>query len=137
MLAKNIMDDNKTPVPPDYDLSLQTVPMPADTNSNGDIFGGWILSQMDIAGAVKAVQTTKKRVTTVGIDAMSFYKPVFVGDIVSFYTKVERIGTTSITIKIESWAKRRIAQNNVKVTEGVFTYVALNEHREPTPIESS
>lgn len=108
--------------------TLRTIPMPSDTNANGDIFGGWLLSQMDLAGAVVAVSRAKNRVATVGVDAMSFHKPVYVGDTVSFYTEIERVGTTSITVKIESWAKRRLTGEQVKVTEGVYTYVAIDEN---------
>lgn len=121
---------NKTKQP-----SLRTIPMPADTNANGDIFGGWLLSQMDLAGATAAVETTKCRVATVGVTAMSFHKPVFVGDVVSFYTEVEQVGNTSITIKIESWAKRRISQEENRVTEGTYTYVAIDENRRPVQIK--
>ncbi len=92
---------------------------------------------MDIAGAVKAVEEAKKRVTTVGIDAMSFHKPVYVGDVVSYFCDVARIGNTSISIKIESWARRRLSQEPVKVTEGCFTYVALSEDGKATPIKDN
>ena len=128
------MNTKNTEKQPDFEPSLNTVPMPADTNANGDIFGGWILSQMDIAGAIQAVKRTKTRVTTVGIEAMTFHKPIFVGDVVSLYTTIERIGNTSIAIKIESWVKRRITQDNVKVTEGIYTYVSLDENGKPTSI---
>jgi acyl-CoA thioesterase YciA len=92
---------------PDYDNSpaLRTIAMPADTNANGDMFGGWLLSQMDLAGSVLAVQKAKTKVATVGIEAMSFHKPVFVGDEVSCYTKIVKIGRTSITIHVETWAR--------------------------------
>lgn len=109
--------------------------MPADTNANGDIFGGWLLSQMDLAGATAAVEVSHCRVATVGVTAMSFHQPVYVGDVVSFYTEIEQIGNTSVTVKIESWAKRRITQEETKVTEGTFTYVAIDENRRPTPVK--
>ena len=90
--------------------SIQAVAMPADTNPSGDIFGGWVLSQMDLAGSVLARQITKKRVTTVAVDKMRFHKPIMVGDIVSFYTEVNKIGTTSITIDITTMVTRK---NNI------------------------
>jgi acyl-CoA thioesterase YciA len=121
---------------PDYTQgpALRTVAMPADTNANGDMFGGWLLSQMDLAGSVIAIQRTKSRVATVGIEAMSFKKPVLVGDEVSCYCKIHRIGNTSITIHIESWARPRLAEAAHKVTEGKFTYVAIGTDGKPVPI---
>ena len=115
--------------------TLRTIPMPADTNANGDIFGGWLLSQMDLAGAIAAVERTQNRVVTVGVDSMSFHEPVYVGDVVSFYTTITRIGNTSITIKIDSWAKRRLSDQHLKVTEGVYTYVAIDQDRKPVTIQ--
>lgn len=121
---------------PDYDRcpSLRTIAMPADANANGDIFGGWVLSQMDLAGSVIATQTSRSRVATVGIEAMSFQKPVNIGDEVSCYCRVERIGRTSVTIHIESWARARLGNTAQKVTEGKFTYVAIDENRQPIPV---
>jgi len=121
---------------PDYDCcpSLRTIAMPADANANGDIFGGWLLAQMDLAGSVIATQAAKTRTATVGIEAMKFNLPVFVGDEVSFYCTTLRIGTTSITIHIESWARGRLDETARKVTEGNFTYVAIDENRRPVPI---
>lgn len=121
---------------PDYDRcpSLRTIAMPADANANGDIFGGWMLSQMDLAGSVIATQKAKTRVATIGIEAMSFQKPVFIGDEVSCYCHVERIGRTSITIHVESWARARLAGTAQKVTEGKFTYVAIDADRKPIPV---
>ena len=121
---------------PDYDISpaLRTIAMPADANANGDIFGGWMLSQMDLAGSIIATQSAKSRVATVGIEAMSFNRPVFVGDEVSCYCNIIRIGNTSITIHIESWARGRLDETARKVTEGNFTYVAIDENRHPIPI---
>jgi len=121
---------------PDYNCcpSLRTIAMPADANPNGDIFGGWVLSQMDIAGGVIATQTARARVVTVGIEAMSFKKPVNIGDEISCYCRVGRIGRTSITIQIESWARARLGDIAHKVTEGKFTYVAIDENRQPIPV---
>lgn len=121
---------------PDYHCcpALRTIAMPADANANGDIFGGWLLSQMDLAGSVVAVQKSKSKVATVGIEAMSFHKPVFVGDEVSCYASIEKIGRTSITIKVDTWARARQAEKAVKVTEGKFTYVAIGDDRKPIPV---
>ena len=109
-------------------LTIRTLAMPADTNPAGDIFGGWVMSQMDIAGAIAAVEAVKGRVATVAVEAMSFISPVKVGDILCVYTQVERIGNTSITIGIEAWARRNRIADRVKVTDGRFIYVALDEY---------
>lgn len=114
--------------------TLRTFSMPADANANGDIFGGWILSQMDMAGGAKAYEFVGDRVVTVGIEAMTFHKPVFIGDEVSFYTEVSSVGRTSVTIKIESWARRRQTREYAKVTEGLFTFVHIDENRMPAAI---
>lgn len=117
--------------------TIRTIAMPADANPFGDIFGGWILSQMDLAGGAHAYKHLGKRVVTVGIEAMSFHKPVFIGDEVSLYTEMKKIGNTSISIHIDAWAFRRAGGGYVKVTEGLFTYVHINEKREPVPIKLS
>jgi len=109
-------------------LTIRTLAMPGDTNPAGDIFGGWVLSQMDIAGSIHAVETVLGRVATVAVEAMTFIAPVKVGDVLCIYTSVERIGNTSITIGMEAWARRNRLANRVKVTEGRFVYVALDEH---------
>ena len=101
--------------------------MPADTNPAGDIFGGWVMSQMDIAGAIAAVERAKGRVVTVAVEAMTFIAPVKVGDILCVYTTIERVGTTSITVAVEAWARRNRLDDRVKVTDGHFVYVALGE----------
>lgn len=121
---------------PDYDHcpALRTIAMPADANANGDIFGGWLLSQMDLAGSVIATQKAKSKVATVGIEAMSFHQPVFVGDEVSCYCVIEKTGRTSITVKVDTWARSRLAETARKVTEGKFTYVAIGDDRKPIPI---
>jgi acyl-CoA thioesterase YciA len=108
-------------------LTIRTLAMPADTNPAGDIFGGWVMSQMDIAGAIAAVEVARGRVVTVAVEAMTFIAPVKVGDILCVYTTVERVGTTSITIGVESWARRNRLADRVKVTQGRFVYVALDE----------
>jgi len=117
--------------PPDSEPALRTTAMPADTNADGDIFGGWLLSQMDLAGANVATRRADCRVATVGIDGMSFHKPVYVGDELSCYATIERTGNTSLTVDIEAWVRRSRRQEFVLVTEGIFTYVALDEDRQP------
>lgn len=108
--------------------------MPADTNPAGDIFGGWLLAQMDIAGGIVANRRAGGRTATVAVDAMKFHLPVFVGDILCCYAEIVRVGTSSIAVKIEAWAERRNSDAHVKVTEGLFTYVALGENREPRSV---
>jgi acyl-CoA thioesterase YciA len=121
---------------PDYDHApaLRTIAMPAHTNANGDIFGGWMLSQMDLAGSVIATQKARTRVATIAVDGMTFKQPVHVGDEVSFYARTERIGRTSITIIVESWARGRLSDKARKVTEGKFTYVAIDADGKPIPV---
>ena len=119
--------------PPDRAPELRTIAMPADTNAAGDIFGGWLLAQMDLAGGSYAIQMARGRVATVGIEAMSFHRPVLVGDLVSCYCSVHRVGRTSLAVNVETWVRRRARRDapesiaDLKVTEGVFTFVALNE----------
>src|SRR6188768_4484955 len=112
---------------PTGSLTIRTLAMPADTNPAGDIFGGWVMSQMDIAGAIAAVERAKGRVVTVAVEAMTFIAPVKVGDILCVYCTVERVGTTSVTISMEAWARRNRIADRVKVTDGRFVYVALGE----------
>lgn len=123
---------------PDYDNSpsLRTIAMPADANANGDIFGGWMLSQMDLAGSIIATQKAGTRVATVGIEAMSFKLPVFIGDEVSCYCKIVHVGRTSIAVHIESWARGRLDDTARKVTEGKFTYVAIDGEGRPIPVKA-
>lgn len=120
--------------PPAREPTLRAIAMPADANARGDIFGGWILSQMDLAGGSAAMRRAQGRVATVGIASMSFYRPVFVGDEVSAYTEIDKVGRTSITIKIDVWARRFAGEEIVKVTEGIFTYVAIDANRKPRPV---
>ncbi|MEK9721840.1 MAG: acyl-CoA thioesterase [Quisquiliibacterium sp.] len=113
--------------PPDHELILRVVPMPADVNSNGDIFGGWVMSQVDIAGGVAAAQRARGRVATVAVNAFQFRQPISVGDVVSFYARVEATGITSITVHVEVLAERDPSNPVVvKVTEARLTYVALS-----------
>jgi acyl-CoA thioesterase YciA len=121
---------------PTTEPATRTIAMPADTNPHGDIFGGWLLCQMDLAGSTFATRRAGGRVVTVAITAMAFHRPVMVGDEVSCFCDVERIGNTSITVKIESWARRRIAEEPIKVTEGIFTYVRVGDDGHPQPIAS-
>ena len=114
--------------------ALRAIAMPADANPSGDIFGGWVLSQMDLAGGSVAGRRAKGRVATVAITGMTFHLPVFVGDEVSCYAAVVKTGRTSITIKVESWARRSLTGEQVKVTEGLFTYVAIGPDRQPRPL---
>lgn len=116
------------------DLVLQTVAMPPNVNAYGDIFGGWLVSQMDLGGSVLAHRHARNRVTTVAIDRMTFIKPVYVGDLVCCYGKVLKTGNSSITIHMEVWVNRMRIQEQVKVTEGVFVFVALDEKGKPKTI---
>ena len=126
--------DNSEEIP-QGEIVLRTLAMPADTNANGDIFGGWLLAQMDIAGGMAAKSTSHGRIATVAIDAMTFHKPVFVGDAVCCYALVERIGNTSMTIRVQAWVIRQAVGNErIKVTEGVFTYVAIDKGRKPRAV---
>jgi acyl-CoA thioesterase YciA len=117
------------------DLSIRTLAMPADTNQNGDIFGGWLLSQMDIGGGIFASKVTRSRTVTVAIEAMNFRKPVFVGDVVSVHANVARIGRTSVTVHLEAWVLRRKEMNSILVTDGNFTYVSIDEQGHPQAIK--
>lgn len=118
-----------------FTTSLRTLAMPADANPSGDIFGGWILSQMDLSGGIFSSKISKSRVTTVAIDAMTFHSPVLIGDEVSCYCKLEKIGRTSMTVLIESWARTGTSDTERKVTQGKFTYVAIDETRKPIPVK--
>ena len=123
-------------LPPRHEPALRAIAMPADANPSGDIFGGWLLAQMDLAGGSLAMQRAEGRVATVAITGMTFHKPVFIGDEVSCYAEIARVGRSSLTIRIESWARRHRGSERVKVTEGVFTYVAIDETRRPRPLPS-
>jgi acyl-CoA thioesterase YciA len=110
---------------------LRSIAMPRDTNAGGSIFGGWTLSQMDLAGGTFAAERTEGKVATVSIEAMKFLRPVSVGDEVSCYCRLGEVGDTSIAVKIETWARERGGKHAEKVTEGVFTYVAIDENGRP------
>ncbi len=111
--------------------AVRTLAMPADANPSGDIFGGWLMAQMDIAGGIVAGVRAGGRVATVAVDGMEFHQPVYVGDLVSCYAEVARVGRSSIAIKVETLARRRQGGETVKVTEGTFTYVAIDDDRRP------
>jgi acyl-CoA thioesterase YciA len=123
-------------VVPTSDPAIRTIAMPADTNPHGDIFGGWLLCQMDLAGTTVATRRVGGRVVTVAITAMEFHRPVMVGDEVTCFSNIERIGNTSITVKIESWVRRGTGDTPIKVTEGVFSYVRVDANGHPQPIAS-
>jgi len=115
-------------------LAIRTLAMPADANPSGDIFGGWVLSQMDIAGGITAGARAKGRVATVAVDAMTFHLPVYVGDVLCVYAEIAKVGTTSITIHLEAWALRQRRGQRVRVTEGRFIFVALDETGRPRAV---
>ncbi len=130
-------NSKKTPTEPHGELVIRTVAMPADTNSNGNVFGGWLLSQMDLGGAIYARNFSHSQVTTVAIDAMSFLNPVYVGDIVSCHASLLRVGCTSIRVSIEAWTQRTKGSELMQVTKGVFTYVATDDHGRPQPVDGN
>lgn len=120
---------------PKGELVIRTIAMPRDTNPSGDIFGGWIMSQMDLGSGILAAKTAKSRVVTVAIEAMSFLLPVRVGDRVACYARVEKIGRTSMVIPVEVWVQRYMSGEEVRVTQGVFTYVAIGGDGKPIPVQ--
>jgi len=119
---------------PTGELTLRTLAMPKDVNVNGDIFGGWVLSQMDIAAGITAGDRADGRVATVAVDAMKFIRPVHVGDVLCIYCHVARVGRTSMAIEIEAWVLRDRRGAREKVTEAVFTFVAIDENGRPRPV---
>ncbi|WP_298492121.1 acyl-CoA thioesterase [uncultured Maritimibacter sp.] len=120
---------------PEGHAVLRTVAMPADVNGAGDIFGGWVLSQMDIAAGIVAAERARGRVATVAIEAMKFIRPVKIGDILCIYGEVERVGTTSVAVRLDAWVVRGAASLTEKVTEGVFTFVALDGEGKKRPVD--
>ena len=133
------MSTNTSPsplqLPKDEELVLKVIPMPADCNANGDIFGGWVMAQVDLAGSVLPARYTQGRMATVAVNEFVFKHPVRVGDILSFFSKVTRIGRTSITVKVEVYAERFSDQGRyVKVTEATLTYVAIDANGRPRPL---
>jgi acyl-CoA thioesterase YciA len=123
-----------TELPRGKEPALRVVPMPSDANYSGDIFGGWIMSQVDIAGSIPVIQLAQGRIVTIAVNSFLFKQPVMIGDLVSFYAEVSRVGRTSITVDVEVYAQRRSMHETVKVTEATLTYVAVDDQRRPRPI---
>ena len=119
---------------PRGELTVRTIAMPADTNANGDIFGGWVMSRMDQAGGIAAVERAEGRAVTIAVEAMMFIRPVRVGDVLEVFTDVESIGRTSMKIHIEAWARRFRQNLREKVTDATFTFVAIDDNGRPRPI---
>lgn len=117
------------------DPAIRVAAMPADTNAHGDIFGGWLMSMMDSAAGLTAARYSKGRAVTVAMDGMQFHLPVHVGDEISVYAEIERVGRTSMTIAVESWRRERFSEASQKVTEAKFTFVAIDDNGSPRPIE--
>lgn len=125
------MTDLPPPQPPAGPAAMRVVAMPADTNPNGDIFGGWLMSQMDLAGGVVALRRARGRAATVAVEAMTFKSPVGVGDEVTVYARIIGTGRTSIRVAVEAWKRARHAEEITKVTEATFVFVAIDEQRRP------
>ena len=123
-----------TPSVPSGEIVIRTIAMPADTNANGDIFGGWLMSQMDLGGAILARNTARTRVVTVAVEAMTFVAPVTVGDTVTCYARVLSVGRTSMKIEVEAWVQCFKTGEHRRVTDGVYTYVTINDAGKPTPV---
>lgn len=123
-----------TPVPPSGQPTIRVVAMPADANAAGDIFGGWLMSQMDLAAGTAAALRARGRCVTVAIDKVILHQPVLIGDEVSLYTDIIRTGRTSMSIHVQTWRRARHSHETVKVTEGVFTFVAIDDERRPRPL---
>jgi acyl-CoA thioesterase YciA len=122
-------------LPEDKELVLRVIPMPADVNANGDIFGGWVMAQLDLAGSVLPARLAQGRIATVAVNEIVFKQPVRVGDLLSFYAEITRIGNTSITVTVEAWSERiRPVASVVKVTEATLTYVATDPNGKPRPV---
>ena len=134
MIETHLHAPLSTETEPRGDLCIRTLAMPADTNANGDIFGGWLLSQMDIGGGVFASKIANSRTVTVAIDAMNFRKAVYVGDLVSVHANLVRVGRTSVTVHLEAWSLRRKDRVSILVTDGNFTYVSIDEQGHPLAI---
>ncbi|MBY0303529.1 MAG: acyl-CoA thioesterase [Sphingomonas sp. 28-62-20] len=122
------------PIPPENQLAIRVTAMPADANAYGDIFGGWLMSLMDSAAGLVAARYAKGRAVTIAVEAMKFHAPVFVGDEVSVYADLARVGRTSMTIEVQSWRRDRHAEQSCLVTQARFTFVAIDERRMPRVI---
>jgi len=131
------VNDESVSLPAGKDPTLRVVPMPADSNSSGDIFGGWVMSQVDIAGSIPAIRRARGRVATIAVNSFVFRQPVMVGDVVSFYADVVKVGRTSITVSVEVYAQRNPEkEETVKVTEATLTYVAVDNQRRPRVVST-
>jgi acyl-CoA thioesterase YciA len=128
------MNSSETSDKPKGELMTRTVAMPKDTNPNGDIFGGWLMAQMDLGSGILASKVARARVVTVALDGMSFLEPVRVGDTVACYAWVESIGRTSMKIPVEVWVQRYMRTEQTRVTHAIFTYVAVDEMGKPIPV---
>jgi acyl-CoA thioesterase YciA len=129
------MEERDAPnAPPNWEPAIRAIAMPADANPFGDIFGGWLLSQMDLAGGTVAARRAKGRTATIAVTAMSFHRPVLIGDEVTCNAQIIRVGTTSITVKVESWVRRGTGEEQIAVTDGIFTYVAVGSDRRPRAV---
>ena len=130
--------ETNTLLPTDQELVLKVIPMPADCNANGDIFGGWVMAQVDLAGAVLPARLVRGRMATVAVNQFIFKQPVRVGDILSFISKVTRVGRTSVTVAVEVFAERFRSQGQyIKVTQAELTYVAIDDQGRPRPIQDT
>jgi acyl-CoA thioesterase YciA len=129
------VDDHQHTTLPQREPTIRVAAMPSDANYTGDIFGGWLMGQVDIAGSIPALHRAKGRVATIAVNSFVFKQPIFVGDVVSFYTRIVKVGTTSITVEVEVFAQRDPAKPVcVKVTEATLTYVAVGDDRKPRPV---
>jgi len=120
---------------PQGEVTVRTMAMPRDTNPMGDIFGGYLLSQMDIAGGIYTQKIARGRTVTIAVDSMTFHKPLYVGDVLCCYCDTIKIGRTSIAVKVEAWTIRQFKSEREKITEGVFTYVAIDDNHKPRPVD--
>ncbi len=135
IVPMNTVRTTSSDLPTDKELVLRVIPMPADCNANGDIFGGWVMSQVDLAGSVLPLRHSRGRTVTVAVNEFIFKQPVRVGDILSFYAKLTRVGTTSMTVAVEVVAERLSKQGQfIKVTEATLTYVAIDEQGQPRKV---
>ena len=129
------MDDHQHTTLPQREPTIRVAAMPSDANYTGDIFGGWLMGQVDVAGSIPALHRAKGRVATVAVNSFVFKQPIFVGDLVSFYTKIVKVGTTSITVDVEVYVQRDPENPTcLKVTEATLTYVAVGDDRKPRPL---
>jgi acyl-CoA thioesterase YciA len=131
------LSDSNLALPTDKEVALRVIPMPADANANGDIFGGWIMSQVDLAGSIPAHRRARGRIATVAVNQFVFKQPVQIGDVVSFYAAVKRVGRTSITVEVEVYSERDRGTKVVKVTEAELTYVAIGADRKPRELPAA